>query len=266
MKYKFYVIFAVVIMVSCKTTKMVSKPEVKGSNVVAQVIDQVQKTQPQFRTANVSKMAMEMVMGERKVNVSATCKIKKDSAIYLSIQPFLGIELFKAEFTTDSLRVFDKMNRRYFTADYTYFKNRFGVNIDFYGLQSLLTGQFFCVGNKDIQPDNCKLISLAAGQSSIDYTNETMLQTTVISAQNIIQQVLLKAGTNGYQLQTDYSDYVLLNGVNFPQKIALQAGNQKTKATCDFSILRVEFNSDLKFIPTSPERYTRGNIDQLLKK
>jgi len=46
----------------------------------------------------------------------------------------------------------------------------------------------------------------------------------------------------------------------------LQASSQKSKASCDFSILRVEFNSDLKLTGTNHDRYTLGNIDQLLKK
>ena len=111
---------------SCKTVKTISKPSMeKKINPMVQFIEQVQKNQPEFRTANVSKMAMELQMGERNLNVSATCKIRKDSALYLSIQPFLGIEMFKAEFTTDSIKVFDKMNRRYYSADYLYFSRRF---------------------------------------------------------------------------------------------------------------------------------------------
>ena len=93
-----------------------------------------------------------------------------------------------------------------------------------------------------------------------------MKQTTQLSVQNLIQQVLIKTINTDYQLQTTYSEYLLQNGVNFPQKIALQVGNQKTKATCNFSILRIQFNTDLKFIPTPTGRLTPGNLDDLLKK
>ena len=266
MKYKFCFIFAVVVFVSCKTTRTITKTEVKGVSPAVQLIEQVQKNQPQFKTVNVSKLALALEMNERKVNVSATFKMKRDSVIYLSIQPFLGIELFKAELTIDSMRVFDKMNHRYYVTDYGYFSKRFGVNVDFYSLQSLLMAQFFCVGKKEIQPDSCKLVTLSSGLRSIDFENNNMLQNTDISTQNIIQQVILKGINSNYLLQTIYTDYSVMNGVNFPQKIALQATNQKTKVACDFSILRVEFNTDLKFSPTSPERFTRGDLDQLLKK
>jgi hypothetical protein len=251
---------------ACRTTKTLSKPTLKSENPVAQVISQVQKAQPQFKTANVSKMSMALEMGDRKVNVSASCKIKKDSLLYLSIQPFLGIEMFKAEFTTDSIRVFDKMNRRYYVADYSYFRNRFGVDADFYSLQALLTARFFCVGNKAILADSCKLITSPQGLNRIEFDTKNMIQSTDISAQNLIQQILLKSVTGNYSMQTTYSDYSLQNGVNFPQNISLKIEGLNTVVSCDFSILRVEFDTDLKFIPTNPANFTRADLDLLLKK
>lgn len=256
---------ALLILSGCKTTRSLSKiPTI--TTPISQVIEQIQKNQPQFKTANISKMSLALEMGERKINVSATCKIKKDSAVFISIQPFLGIELFKAELTTDSMRVFDKMNHRYYVVDYDYFNKRFGVKVDFYSLQSLLTAQFFCIGKKEIQVDSCKLIPMAGGQNKIEYENNNMLQSTTLMPLYFIQQVILKAKNSTYQLETTYADFTVVTGINFPQNILLQATNENTKATCDFSILRVEFNTDLKFSPTNPDRYTRGDIDQLLKK
>jgi hypothetical protein len=255
-------VFSLLMMSACKTAKQVLKPTVPTINAVSQLIEQVQKVQPQFKTANISKMSLAFNINEREVNVSAVCKIIKDSAIFLSIQPFLGIEMFKAELMPDSMKVFDKMNHRYFVTDYGFISRQFGVDVDFYSFQSLLTAQFFCIGKKVVKADSCKLIS----QNKIEFSSEKMLQNTEISPLNLIQQVVLKAKNSDYQLQTDYTDYTLVNGVNFPQKIALQATNQKTKATCDFSILRVEFNTNIKLSPTNPDRYTLGDIDQLLKK
>jgi hypothetical protein len=250
---------------ACKTTKTIAVKEFKTTNPVARVIEQVQKNQPHFITANVSKMSLELNMNERRVNVSASCKIRKDSAIFVSFQVF-GFEVFKAELMTDSMKVFDKMNRRYFVTDYSYFSKRFGVDVNYYSLQSLLGAQFFCVGKKEIQPDSCKLVASPAGQNSIDFETGNMLQSTQLSPLNVIQLVILKAKNSNYQFQTTYTDYADVNGVSFPQKIALLASNDKTKASCDFSIMKVEFNTDLKFPATGTERYTRGDIDQILKK
>lgn len=256
---------AVLIFSACKTTKTISKPTVRAINPAVELLRKVQVNQPRFETANVSKMSLELNMSERTVNVSANCKIRKDSAIYVSFQVF-GFEVFKSELMPDSMKVFDKMNRRYFVVDYSYFSKRFGVDVDFYSLQSLLTAQFFCVGSKDIHGDSCKLADLADGMHSINYETQSMSQSTEVSALNVIQQVILKAKNSNYEMKTAYADYTNVNGISFPQKINLVANNDKTKASCNFSIMKVEFNTPLKFIPTGTERYSRGDIDQILKK
>ena len=265
-KISIYLMFALLIMTACKSTKSLPKTNLEAPKAVGQLIDLVQREEPQFKTANISKMSLSFNVNQREVNVSATCKIKKDSAIYISIQPFMGIELFKAELTTDSIRVFDKMNHKYYVSNYGFFSRRFGVNVDFYSFQALLSARLFCVGKKEIQVDSCKLITSVDGKNKIEYNNQNMLQTTEVSPLNKIQQVVLKDKNSDYQLLTDYTDYVVTNGISFPQKISLRATSKNSKASCDFSILRVEFNTDITFIPTNPERFTRGDIDQLLKK
>jgi hypothetical protein len=151
-------------------------------------------------------------------------------------------------------------------ADYAFISNRFGVDVDFYSFQALLTARLFCVGKKDIIPDSCKLTTLTAGQQRIDFAGDKLLQSTTISPLNQIHQVLLKVKDSDYQLQTDYSDYTVANGITFPQKIAIQASNKKSKENCDFSILKVEFNTNVVLIPNNPDRFSRGDIDQLFKK
>jgi len=261
-----FTVISMLIMSACKTTRQVAKTNATASNGVIQLIEQVKKVQPDFKTANVSKMSLAFNVNEREVNVSAVCKIKKDSAIFVSIQPFLGIEMFKAELMPDSMKVYDKMNHRYYVTDYAFFSKHFGVDVDFYSFQALLSAQFFCVGKKAIIADSCRIIPLGAGQNKIEFNSEKMLQNTELSPSNTIQKVILKAKNSDYQLQTDYMDYTVVNGINFPQKIALLATNQKSKASCDFSILRIEFNTDIKLLPTNPDRYARGDIEQLLKK
>jgi len=166
----------------------------------------------------------------------------------------------------DSMKVFDKMNRRYYVVDYSYFSKRFGVNVDYHSLQSLFSAKLFCVGKKQVQADSCKLEALSNGENKLTYESGNLVQSTQLSAANLIQQVILKAKNSDYQLQTTYSDYTNTSGINFPQNIAIVANGQKAKVNCTFSILSVEFNTDLKFAATSTDRYTRGELDQLLKK
>jgi len=262
----YIILITILIFSSCKTTRTLSKSVSTSKNPVAQVVEQVLMSQPKFNTANVSKMSLELTLGERRVNVSAICKIKKDSVIYFSILPFMGIELYRAELTPLSLRLFDKTNRSYYETDYAFLSKYLGVGIDFYSLQALLFNQFFCVGGKELSSDSCTLTQLPANRKRIDYQSATIEQNTEISATNTIQQVVLKDKNNPFQLTTDYSDFTSVNGINFPQKITMKALGQKSQASFDFSISRVEFNSDINFQPTNTDHYSLSDINQLIKK
>lgn len=259
-------ILILLVLVSCKTSRTATKTGLSALHPVAELIEKIQNAQPQFTTANVSKMSLALDMGDRKINVSATCKMHKDSAMHISIQPFMGIEMFKAEFSTDSIIVFDKMNRRYYTTHYSYFSERFGVDVDFYSLQALISNQFFCIGKKDATPEGCLVRNSAAGQLIVDHNSSNMQQSTEISATNRIQSVVLGANNYDYKLKATYSDFTLMNTIIFPQKIALLISNSKNNFSCDFSILKAEFNTEVKLPANSTDRYTRGDIEQLLKK
>lgn len=258
-----------VVFSACKTTKTVSSTPVpvkqeKPDGLTA-LLGNVKANQPQFTTANVNKMSMELALGDRTVNVSASARIRKDSAIYVSFQVF-GLEVFKTEMTTDSMRVFDKMGRRYYVADYGFLSRQFGVNVDFYSLQSLLTAQFFCAGQAVPSTEGCSLNDSGQGTSEILYHNDKLEQTTRISAQKMISAVLLKAAEKNYTMETTYSDYAAVSGVNFPKEISILAGNDQTKISCKISILKAEFNTPLKFQPLATDKYTRGDINHMLKK
>lgn len=266
MKKLLYIFLSVALLTACKTTKTVQKTTGKETSRVAELIEKVKKTQPQFTTANVSKMSVSFNLNNREVNVSASCKIKKDSLIHLSIQPFMGIEMFKAEFSTDSIRVFDKMNRNYYVVDYASLSNRFGVNVDFFSLQNLLFNQFFCIGRKTIVADSCKLVALSNAKNGIEYQDRKMKQETELSATNQIEKVTLSAKGTPYQLNVDYAGFSSINGINFPQEISMLISNQRTKVTSLFTISKIEFNNVVKFTDGNPSKFTRSDINKLLKK
>lgn len=264
-KFKLTILLVLLAFASCKTTKNVTTTS-ESTKVVSSLVEKILKTEPQFTTANVSKMSIAVEMTGRNVNANATCKIRKDSLIHLSIQPFMGIELFKAELTPDSIRVFDKMNNKFYFLDYTFFAEKFNLKVDFYSLQSLIFGQLFCIGEKELDINKLTLSQNNDGQKRLSFENGDMLQYTDVTNDFNLHQVLLKSKSNDYELKTNYSNYVIENGVSFPGKISLNANNQKHTVACDFSILRVEFNGPLKFQATNPTRYSKGNIEQLLKK
>jgi hypothetical protein len=67
-------------------------------------------------------------------------------------------------------------------------------------------------------------------------------------------------------MTVDYANYAILDGVNFPLKIMIEAKSLKHNLNCDFNISKATFNNKVSFSALDASRYTRGDISQLMNK
>jgi hypothetical protein len=76
-------------------------------------------------------------------NFKVNLRLRRDSALWLSITPALGVEVARIIFTEDSIRMLSKVpgNRFAYLGDYTALEQELGAPVDFKMLQSVLLGQ-----------------------------------------------------------------------------------------------------------------------------
>lgn len=254
-----------ILVIGCKTIKQTVKQEV-ATEKVSELIQKVQEQQPKFNTANVNKMNLSLNIDGRTFNVAASCKIRTDSAMHISIMPAFGFELFKIEITPDSILTFDKINRRLYAIDFKYIENKFGLNISFADLQSVIFNQFFNICNTQI---NVKDFTLESGDKNLHtLANEckAIQQMTDINSQYRIERIQLLPKSSDYKMIVDYSDFANFDMLSFPQKIKIEAKNLKHNLNCDFNISKATFNNKVVFSTLDVSRYTRGDINQLMNK
>ena len=85
--------------------------------------------------------ASSTVNGESQ-SFKATLRMQRDSAIWISISPLLGIEMIRILVTPDTLKYLSKIpdNKYYFIGSVDVLNRKLGVNIDFDMLQEVLLG------------------------------------------------------------------------------------------------------------------------------
>ena len=76
---------------------------------------------------------------DQEIIANVSIKTKKDSVIWLSARAFLGIELFRAQLTPDSLYILNKVDKTYFVQPISYFKNVIGTSFSFYDIQDFIS-------------------------------------------------------------------------------------------------------------------------------
>ena len=253
------------VFVSCKSKKALVKTDLIDRKLLEQV-ERIQKNEPSFTSANVSKMSVAVDVDGRKFNTSASCKMLTDSMIHISIQPFLGFEMFKVEIDKDSVLAYDKVNKRLYALPFDYFKTRFGISIGFNDLQSILSNRFFTVGN--IKPDlmHCKQLESVGSLNVVAYFAEEMMQKMLINTQDRIETVEMSSTKSDYKMVVKYSQFAQLDTQVYPQLITLEANNAKRNVQFDFKISKAVFNGELNFSTIDPSKYSKGDINQLMNK
>ena len=107
-----------------------------------------------------ARLNAELKTAKNNMSSRVDLKMVRDSAFQLSVQPFLGIEVFRAEFTVDSIKVVDRMNKRYVAERYADLKGQTPIEFNFYNLQALFTNHIFLPGKQEIDPKQYKRFKL----------------------------------------------------------------------------------------------------------
>lgn len=104
------------------------------------VLNQLEEQRPDFNWLTVRAKARFVGIGE-SVSSTVNLKVQKDSVIWASISPLLGIELARVKLTPDSLYLLDRMKKRYAILPFSAISRFTGVRgLTFQMLQDLLLG------------------------------------------------------------------------------------------------------------------------------
>lgn len=113
------------------------------------------------------KMAIDFSHAEGKESFKANIKIKKDSIIWISISPALGIEVIRMVITPDSVKLISKIpkNKYYYEGDFSVINDQANMDLTFGMIQDILVGNPIMLDKQDdkfisqVSSNNYALIS-----------------------------------------------------------------------------------------------------------
>ncbi|MBI2280912.1 MAG: DUF4292 domain-containing protein [Bacteroidetes bacterium] len=124
---------------SCKAPKEVVKEKVKLEHFsTKELLERLELNEFKFET--LSTKADITFTDEKETSFKANLRIRKDSAIWMSITPALGIEMARVLITKDSVLFMDRIHNKYFVGDFAFINKTFDVDMDYSMLEALLVG------------------------------------------------------------------------------------------------------------------------------
>ena len=204
---------------------------------------------------------------KNNTSFSGQIRIQRDSAIWISISPIMGIEMVRVLITNDSVKYVNRIDKSYFTGNFDYINTLVNSTLDYDMLQSFLTGNDFSFYENS---------SFRAGIDNHEYklitTNRRKLKKHArhnedisIPLQNIwlnpetfkISKVLIRElSPNGRKLEGVY-EYSMNQGQLMPVKVRFELETIDHKNTIEMDYSKISLSTDLSFPFTIPDKYTR---------
>jgi len=212
-----------------------------------------------------AKFSAEYSNKGKKNSFNGQIRIRKDSLIWISLTPMLGIEAIRLMISQDSVKMINRLNDTYFIGDYEYVNRFLNTNIDYDLLQAFLLGndlQFYEDGNFRASIDR--------GQYKLSTGERMKLRKFVRNSQEklkiFIQNIWLdpenfkithadvkEIRRDNIKLESFYSDFELVQDQLFPRKMSYTIWADNTiRVNADFSKMTVDIPLQFPFkIPAS---------------
>lgn len=254
-------LFSVLILGACKTKENLTK-ENQIKDVKFPSLDKLKLQAPAIKTANFSKLMVEVDFYGNYYTSHASMKIIRDSIIQVSIQPMLGIEIARLNFYENEFVIIDKINGRYLKAGYDSLLTRYKINIDYNSLQAVLLNELFIMGepsepfdsltNKFTKSAFPEGILLRSSSSKALAPSEFIVnEQNNINYTSITMPLLLTTAR--------YTDFSKINDIEFPLSWKFSILEGPKSKTAKISIQVVEFNTLVKINSSNLSNYEQVN-------
>ncbi|TAL59089.1 MAG: DUF4292 domain-containing protein [Bacteroidetes bacterium] len=132
-----------VLLTSCKSKKnLPAHPVVKcrlDYKSAKTLVSLLEKNQAVYSTLN-GKIKASVEVDDKGTDFTVSLRMRKDSILWASISPALGIEVIRFVATKDTLKFIDRLHSNYFVGGYDTLSKMLNTEIDLDILQSLLVG------------------------------------------------------------------------------------------------------------------------------
>lgn len=240
-----------------------------------------------------AKVSVDLKAPDRSNSFRATLRVNGDSAIWVSVSPAMGIEVFRLLCTVDSVKYIDKIKNQYFLGTYEKLNKLTNSELTLEALQDILVGNplYF---NPDLKyrsknddegyqlstrntnklrrivgADRNEGVIIPTDTSEADVNERRLnrIQDKWEDEELIVRQYWLDY-THGkvvHSIFTDlasalylsavYSDFETIDNRLIPTKAVLELGNTKEQATFKLDYSRIKLNSSLNMPFSIPDKY-----------
>jgi hypothetical protein len=192
----------IVLFSSCRKDTFSVKSRKKKENMVVSEID---------FDYFLARTKVRYAEGDKQVNGNANIRIRKDSLIWFSVSPSIGIEATRVMITKDTAIVINRMDKEYYIFNFDEISRYFNFRIDYDLIQSILLGNLARPIEDDTKVAKENQYVLVKQKSG-----PLELQSYVLPDTKKIETVLINEEATSNFMTLKYSEFEETSGYLFP--------------------------------------------------
>lgn len=261
--------FLLVLMASCSSTKTIKKSHsiegVTETEYLETVIDNAGGWD--VLTAKMT-LAIDLE-GKGTTKVNGTLRIKKGEVVQMSIAPFLGIEVARAEISPDGVLVIDRVNKRYVQVSFAEVKALANADLDFHTLQALFLNELFLPGKGNLTSRDASAFRVEPVADGVELevkrSKRFSYRFLTDAPDALLKESCIGLKDTLYLLRWAYGDFRFLEQRKFPadMKVSFEGGKKPVKAS--FALSRLSTNADWESRTEVSPKYERVELADILK-
>jgi outer membrane biogenesis lipoprotein LolB len=239
---------------SCKSKKVVSTKPVEtklpqqGPTPTEVVLNTVDANTNNFSFYQ-SRAKVNYKDDKQKVELDVNLIMEKDQYIWMSVTAVLGIEVARIMITQDSVKILDRLHRKYIAADFDYIQRMSNVPLKLNNLQNLIVGN--TVFNNSVQKS---VVDTILGALSVSTLINTQKQTTFYNTNYKVNRTLIAEQNQSRQLNITYPTYATFDQNVYPSALNINIRAEKN-IECTFELSNFVFTKKRETQFTVPSGY-----------
>jgi len=213
-----------------------------------------------------SKITVTVIENKNSNTFYGNIRLKRDTALWLSITPAVGIEMLRVLITPDSLKLINRIKQTYISEKFDYINTLLNTDMDFDVLQSFIIGNDLSYYENDkfkAAIENKKYTLTTVGRRKIKKfikENENlkmMLQKISINPETFkIEKIAINEINDKRKIDAKYSQFSDVNNQKFAFHVEYEMiADKKFNMLIDYAKIQIDKPFEMPF--NIPEKYTK---------
>nr|WP_321406717.1 DUF4292 domain-containing protein [uncultured Carboxylicivirga sp.] len=271
-----YVIFLV--LVSCKSTRTYYDRHGELKNITdIRLLKSISDSYLDYNTIFFKKFKADIEINGESKSFKGNIYLYRDSSIVISINPLMGIELFRVRLSSNKVEILDRTKRDYLSGNYEYLWEKFMLELDFNTVHSILANEIFVYppdvdpldGIKkykhDVSNDLYVFQSLKQGRAERierkGVKKELVLHEFYILPEVFkVNRTYIKDFNSNGVIDITYADFFEVNNGLFPGQLKISGIRGLNKFIIELKFDDIEFDSTNSLGFKISEKYTKKTL------